>query len=448
MTKTVTILEQDKEKGLTKNLWVRITICVVIVILIIIGVAVIKHHGTSDTKREAKEGYQTIYDVLGVSFEVKKELSDYSTALTEISGSVDFRDTETYSFKNGKDTYLLFNIKEYIVIVAANTSFHFAETGVEAALGNNSIDGIWFSAYGENPMKQESNHQYTVQTRARVVITNTMYNDFYGLLTTIEKDGVEWSMFAGYTSEQKEKYSSIAEYSVSTFQLCDTNTLGVAAYTITEDGHFERLEEAIILMPAATNSLVLEIPKNQKKIKKDKDKVYLSSIYNMLSIGETGYVTIKDEVLTTYQDVYARATRIYDAKETDRLIENHIKSGNSYYTSMEAPPGTHFEAVEYDVNYLDKEASYVNVQLCGMDGEALRYRGVIYEKWTYDIHDNVKTDGDWQTGYIAFYAVPNGCKEYVLKIGEGNPKDLLVFSAYYEITEEGKQAVTQNNTES
>lgn len=483
---------KDKVKEITEQKKVRVAAGVVAGILLLAGIVVIGSRGSTGSNTESKEGYKIIYDVPGVSFEVKKELSDYSTAVMEISKNVDFQDTGTYSFKNGKDTYLLFNINEYIVIVSKNTNFHFAETEVETALSNNSIDGIWFSTHGKNPVRKEGNNQYVIQAQAQVVITNAMYNDFYGTLTTIEKDGVEWSMFAGYTSAQKEKYSPAVEYSTSTFKLCDSNTTEIGSYVITEEGQFKRLAEsteaenqqlyvtvdkgnpdatsqpmteptveptteptteptetpAPVQTPTSTPEVlvagetqeevlsVLEIKKNQKNIKKDKDKVYTSSIYNMLSIGETGYITVTDEVMATYQDAYARATRIYDAKETAQLIEDHIKSENSYYKTMEAPLGTHFEAVEYDVNYLEKEPSYVNVQLCGVDGEALRYRGIIYEKRTYDIYDNVKTDGDWQTGYIAFYAVPNGCKEYVVKIGEGNPSDLLVFSTYYRVAED------------
>lgn len=171
MTKDITILKWNRIKGLTKNQRARISICVVIFLLISVGVIVRKNYGNEGIKREPREGYKIIYDVPGVSFEVKKELSDYATAVMEISKNADFRDTETYAFKNGKDTYLLFNINEYIVIVAKNTNFHFAETEVEAALSNNSIDGIWFSTYGENPVRKEGNNQYVIQAQAQVVIT-------------------------------------------------------------------------------------------------------------------------------------------------------------------------------------------------------------------------------------------------------------------------------------
>ena len=69
---------------------------------------------------------------------------------------------------------------------------------------------------------------------------------------------------------------------------------------------------------------------------------------------------------------------------------------------------------------------YVNVKLRGMDGENLKFRGIAYSQRTYDISVS-------DTEFYSFYAVPNGCREYVLEIGEGAGKSEGVVSAYYVV---------------
>ena len=71
--------------------------------------------------------------------------------------------------------------------------------------------------------------------------------------------------------------------------------------------------------------------------------------------------------------------------------------------------------------------------MVGFDGEKLKYRGVGYSKRTYDIWTNV-TEGDdgWEYGYIAFYAVPNGCYDYAIACGD-QTENGYGYKAYYKI---------------
>lgn len=466
-----------------------------LIIIVMFAVMITRKTSSATSENIARDGYKTILDVPGAQFEVKKDLSDYSTAVMEISRAVDFLDYQTYSYKNGQDTYLLFNIRNYIVLVSKGTEFDFDTNGITDSLSKHSINGIWFSEYGKDPVKVATKERYEVEVEAQVVITNAVYNDFYGTLTTLNKDGQEWTMFAGCVSGAAAEYKDIMNYISSTFALCDENQYVMGAYTVDEEGHFvevqeesesiqiaevtpielEPIKEPQSIVPAETSTPlpteeptseellsatstpeitvppsspaptqvpaieidestdVFELKENQKHIKKDMDKVYTSSIYNMLSLNETGYISIMGDYTGGFQEAYVKATRIYDAEETEKLIKQHIDSGNSYYTSMEPPMGTHFEAVEYDVNFLDEEKSYVNVSLCGVDGEDLRFRGIIYPHMTYDINENVSANGEWMRGHIAFYAVPNGCKEYVIKVGDALPDDIAYFATYYKI---------------
>ena len=500
-----------QKKNITKLLAALLGIIALIIIFLLIS-RLFSH----DTKADVREGYKTILDVPGVQFEIKKDLSDYSTAVMEISKSVNFIDYQTYSYKNGQDTYLLFNIRNFIVIVTKGTDFNFATNGVTESLSKHSINGIWFSESGKDAVKTSSSSRYEVQVDAQVVITNAIYNDFCGTLTTLQKDGEEWTMFAGCVKGTSKEYEDIMSYISETFCFCEDNQFIAGAYTVDEEGHFEavpeeqepiqvvekpevdsnptvtpsdekipvitaapevptetpvptRVPEAtkspettkapeVTEAPAVTNTPVptrtpeatktpssslpvletdngtFTLKGNQKNIKKEKDKVYTSSIYNMLSLNDTGYISIMGDETGGFQEAYVKEVKVYDAEETEKLIQTHIDSGNSYYTGMEAPTGTHFEAVQYQVNFLDEPATYVNISMCGLDGEDLRYRGIIYSHMTYDINENISDDGDWVTGYVAFYAVPNGCDEYVIKIGDAKPDDIAYFATYYRIS--------------
>ncbi|MBO5551112.1 MAG: hypothetical protein J5966_04055, partial [Lachnospiraceae bacterium] len=104
----------------------------------------------------------------------------------------------------------------------------------------------------------------------------------------------------------------------------------------------------------------------------------------------------------------------------------------SPYPYNDPPVGCHWEAVQYDVNFsLTQNDPYVNVKLAGLDGEALRYRGIKYSQFTHDLNTSTP-EGNWRNGYITFYPVPNGCTEYVLKFGDGN-EDNGLLAAYYHI---------------
>ena len=68
---------------------------------------------------------------------------------------------------------------------------------------------------------------------------------------------------------------------------------------------------------------------------------------------------------------------------------------------------------------------YINVKLKGLDGENLRFRGIEYSQRCFDIQIS-------QNEFYSYYAIPNGCPEYALEIGEGTINNSLE-SGYYHI---------------
>lgn len=194
----------------------------------------------------AKEGYKTITDVEGIKFDVDKTLSDASTAVLEISDRIDFIDYMTYSYKNGEDTYLLFNIQKFIVVAKKGTCFNFRENGVEKSLEENSLNGIWFAPTGKIPAVSAEGKPYSIEVEGQVVITNNIYNDFYGTLTIMTKDGEEWSLFAGVTTKGKESLGNMVSYVTESLSFYEREDGVMENYEVSvDDGSFSNVTESI-----------------------------------------------------------------------------------------------------------------------------------------------------------------------------------------------------------
>lgn len=409
-----------------------------------------------------RDGYKVIRDVQGIEFQVNKEFSDYSTAVLEISKNIDFLDYQTYTYKNGKDTFLLFNMNSYIIIAKKGTCFDFQSIGVEKSFLENSLDGIWFSPRGKKPVIESSAEKYVVAVTAQVVITPLVYNDFIGTLTTLTKDGEEWTIFAGTVSKAPDAYVESIEYTISTVMSVDIEESAYQEYAIAGNisGDIpEKIDDndsvySDRVSAAEGNPLpdgigngdsgepddageeqggdTFYIKETLKRQDLEQGKVYESSPYAMLDMGYAGIASIVNDNGGSYTEAYIRIDQLFSKEETEELVEEYISSGESYYLEMEAQDGMHFEAVSYSVMYLDAEPSYMNIKLCGLDGEDLRYRGVVYPHTTYDIYNRIESTDGWRSGYICFYAVPNGCTEYALSCGPEAGRENR-YTAYFYI---------------
>ena len=428
-------------KTVSKNLIFSGTVIIIVFMAVTTAAKAIANNRTTE-----RDGYKTIRDVPGIEFQVNKEFSDYSTAVLEISKNIDFLDYQTYSYKNGTDTYLLFNMNSYIIIAKKGTDFDFPNMGVEESLSVNSVDGIWFSLSGKNPIKESSEDRYILSVTAQVVITPLVYNDFQGTLTVVRKDGDEWTLFAGTAARADDVCKESIGYTANTIFPVEArepietknaivaveNEMGSAGYT-EEDSHVDADNlsgEETHTDEQSQEEEIFYIRESQIRQDLEKGKVYESDPYSMLKTGNAGIAATMNEQGGGYTEVYIRVDQLYSKEETAGLIKEYISSGQSYYAEMEAPEGTHFEAVSYSVRYLDLVPSYVNIKLCGLDGEDLRFRGVIYPQKTYNIFDTVTNADGWESGNICFYAIPNGCLEYALYCGPGIDREDL-HSAYF-----------------
>ena len=116
-----------------KKIFLGCMIGIAVFMVLFFGVLLLKSRGSSgNSSAGPKDGYITIDSIPGVTFEVSGNLADYATAVTEVSDNVDFIKNATYSFRNGIDTYMLFNMSQYIVVAYKGTTFDFQNNGVSA----------------------------------------------------------------------------------------------------------------------------------------------------------------------------------------------------------------------------------------------------------------------------------------------------------------------------
>ena len=176
---------------------------------------------------------------------------------------------------------------------------------------------------------------------------------------------------------------------------------------------------------------------NQKKERLSSQNSYFTDIYSAASVGENSKITVLDESGDP-AIVSMQITDHYTGNDAVKLIKDYCNSTQARYIYQAAPVGTHWEAVKYSVDFTGSGISngYVNVRFTGLDGEKLYYKGIGYSKRTYDINNNVQTDGTLNSGHIAYYPVPNGCTDYMLVCGDGTEETAgSAFNAYYRITE-------------
>ncbi len=182
---------------------------------------------------------------------------------------------------------------------------------------------------------------------------------------------------------------------------------------------------------------------NQNVIYTDQDTIKKSSVYSMLSLMDVGIFGTQGVIANDYEIGAVQLTKIYSGDEAKKIIE--LDAANSdYYKYSDAPDGYHYEVAEYSLFFkkgvTEDTVPYVDVKMLGMNGEALVFKGVTASSRTYEALTESSYDDTVKmtTTMRVFYAVPNGCKEYILKFGDGNVNDTEGrIAAYYRIPTNG-----------
>lgn len=412
-----------------------IGIIILVLVLLVVG-SLIRPKAKSQNQGELPEEYKVVAEVPGCEFFVNKSISDGATSVSEISKAISFLDYENYNFKNGDDLYILFNMRRYIVVVKKGSHFNLSSKNLETTLENTSLQGIWFKPIPKEKVVKVGD-KYSVNVKAEVAITNELYNDFTGTLTTLEKDGEEWVMFVGYIDPDDvdivnmtatiadsfkiaDGYKPLADFSVDieSNNIVSVNNsdlaeqIPVSGESISDISSIGREaekteQESVDFFSATNKNRVVEI---------NDSTAYSSSIYSMLRTNTIGYMDIFNEDTATREAAYIRITDILNEEETIMLLDEYKKNtGEEIRNYIDVPENCHLEAAKFDVRYTSLVHSYVDVRLYDLDGEGFKYRGVDFSNKTYDLKTETNMENDWMTGKIIVYAIPNGCQDYALE---------------------------------
>jgi len=148
-----------------------------------------------------KNGYTKVVSVRGVTFDMPESILSQATAITSISPENEYTDT-TYLYKDGKSSYLLFNMNSIVVAVENNTSYDLknADNVLDAVEGT-SLNGIWLQNTAEKFEYEDSEskgiYKMIANVSADVSITPQAYGMFTGQMAYLQKDGFECTLFIG-----------------------------------------------------------------------------------------------------------------------------------------------------------------------------------------------------------------------------------------------------------
>lgn len=188
--------------------------------------------GCGDTKMYAsgKDGYTTVDFVDGISFDVVSSIARNATAITNMSSEMTYEVDQTYLYKDGGQSYFIFNMSSLVCIAQKGTTFHFSGAGdVKEALENDgNILGVWFDCPKRKARSRDESkdgvYKCIVDANAQVSLTPEIYSDFTGQLATIENGNEEWALFIGtigsdgYEKLDKDMQKTIA-YMVESLSL-------------------------------------------------------------------------------------------------------------------------------------------------------------------------------------------------------------------------------------
>ena len=424
----------------------RILIGVIVMVSIIVIIGSVfagrnKSTSVENLTQEKMPGFTEITCIQGASFFVNSQFTEKATAITQVSDNITFQRNQYYSYKNGEDRYLLFNMEQLIVAAQKGTDFWIGDSNdKEHSLLNTNMMNIWFTQGSKKFDSTTISNGVTVTVAtAGVSINSTTYGDFCGKLVNINKDGEEWSLFVGVPGERFDKLSDNSKKGIET--ICSTFSFSNSADLLAQDIYAVSLDGDNTKEKVDTTEEIFEYDEaslnlsNQKNVAdKDEEKAYTSTPYSMLILGDNGLLSAFNDNTIHYEDAIIKPTHVYRDEEAKEIIKDFCMTSEQYEYN-ECPAGSSWEVLEYDLNYKNCEnEDYVNIQIKGLDGEELRYRGIKYTSRTYDMVYKTEEDGDWIRHYYTYYAVPNGCSEYCIEAGERESVNgEEVSAAYYHI---------------
>lgn len=379
---------------------------------------------------ENKSGYTNVTSVQGVTFDMPESVLAQATAITSISPEEDYG-YNTFLYKDGKGSYLLFNIGSIVVAVENTTNYELRDTkDVQQAISEKSLNGIWLETkekFKYEDKEKDGVYKLIAEVAADVSITPDIYGMFTGKLAYIATDNYECTMFIGARRENNGSLTDSQEKIINHITkslTINTETLPNEAVDIedTNSTQTEEIADSEVIMDENTkesDSEIIEVEETEdneyvvRKSNQKKTEDGYSDIYHLLSIGDTGKfkALTNDAAASTIGEITIE--KLYTGKEAEEIIKKYCNSKEAKYEYKEPEDGYSYHVVEYK---LDKSPSelYVNIKMEGLDGERLRYRGISCTTRTHDIFAYMTED---YGKLYCYYEIPNGCEEYILECG-------------------------------
>ena len=401
-----------------------------------------------------KSGYTEVRSVNGVVFDMPSNFLSQATAVTSIAEDVDYS-SGTYLYKNGKDMYLRFNINDVVIAIQSGTKFDMKNADDKGnRLDVSSICEVWMSPdtkFAYEDQTKNGVYKLVAEVDGDISVTSSVYAELMGKYATVQYEGIECSVFAGvpfnedgFTKEQ----SSILDHIVKSLTI-DTDYVDLFVNgEFKESESQEESEDTTEQNPETEKDTQTEttekeeIPdepvtpetpadKEEPKEEPEEPKTQASSldsnqseakdgysdIYHMLKIGQKGILKALNNNGKELTETAITIEKLYTGDDAKNIIKAYCESGASPYKYEEAPAGYSWHVVEYSLEKAPTEL-YVNIKILGLDGEKLKFRGVAASSRTHDIfYQLAETENGYAKAYC-YYAVPNGCKEYMLECGD------------------------------
>lgn len=441
-------------------------------IVLLMAVSMLTGCGRNKVYISHNDDYIVIDHVTGTVFDIPRSFLDIATAISTVSQEKEYG-ADTYVYKDGEANYLLFNMNAVVIVATKGSTFSFSGASAEESLKNNAINGVWFTPEEDGEFKlSQSKKKGIVKSIGTAVgdvaITPTQYGMFVGKIATIEANGEEWALFVGAKGEKYKnlgrsekkiieqvsgsfQYAGIAgnveetpESEVETPDAVSVKTpeLEVEIPDVVPSETSELEIETSDVVPAETSEpettapeeepeppATEKLPDTTKKTEMEEKKEYIhlegtkdkltggdSDIYHPLEIGDSGILTGLRKNGSIESEVAIKIVKLYTEKDAVSLLKKICKTEGNYEKYQNAPAGSKWHVVEYTVSE-DPDDVYVDIRLKGLDGESLKYRGVEHTERTFDVFTHRMKTAEGISKIYTYYAVPNGCTEYLLECG-------------------------------
>jgi hypothetical protein len=297
------------------------------ILIMILAVLLLAGCGTN-LYQTGNSGYTTVNDAIpGCQYEIPSGMLESATAITSIAKGNDYS-AGTYLYKNGQDSYLVFNISSYIISVRSGTEFSY-DGDLDQTFRDTSLNGIWFSPADKDEFKEQkkgNTQKHVCNVVADVSITEDLFGTFAGKLVTLDTENNQYSLFIGLA---KQSYEEIDKDNLRIMNNIVNSLVTASAGNDTETDEY-------LLSSTQGGSEVMEMSEATETAITDTETVETDTTENTASAGviitKIDTEALEDTEESSEDDVTVSATEATessDASNEDTEDEIQITEENS-----------------------------------------------------------------------------------------------------------------------